>query len=162
MIIRTFRADDLPRLKEITAEAFDGVSIDQNIQQRFGIVAGHDWQWRKSRHVEIDAVRDPQGIFVAEEDGQVLGYVSSWIDGEAGIGHIPQLALTAAARGQGLGRRLLEHALARFRREGIRFAKIETLDQNHIAQRLFPSLGFVEVARQIHYFLPLPESHGAD
>jgi ribosomal protein S18 acetylase RimI-like enzyme len=156
--IRVCQPADLPRLKEITAEAFDGVSIDQNIEERFGIVAGHMWQWRKARHVEIDAARDPLGVFVAEREGQILGYVSSWIDREAGIGHIPGLALTAAARGLGLGRRLLEHALARFRHEDIRFARIETLDQNQIAQQLFPSLGFVEVARQIHYFMPLKEA----
>lgn len=158
MHIRPYRADDLPRLKEITAEAFNGVSIDQNIEARFGIVAGHDWQWRKARHVEIDAKRDPAGIFVAEKDGQIVGYVSTWIDREAGIGHIPNLALTAAARGQGLGRKLLELALQRFRSEGVRYAKIETLEQNAIAQRLFPSLGFQEVARQIHYFMPLEDN----
>jgi ribosomal protein S18 acetylase RimI-like enzyme len=156
-VVRVFQVADLPRLKDITAEAFDGVSIDQNIERRFGAVAGHAWQWRKARHVEVDAQRDPQGIFVAEHEGRIVGYVSTWIDREAGIGHIPNLALTAAARGRGLGRRLLEHALARFRQAGIRFAKIETLDQNQVAQQLFPSLGFEEVARQIHYFMPLEE-----
>jgi hypothetical protein len=36
-------------------------------------------------------------------------------------------------------------------------AKIETLEQNLIGRHLYPSLGFVEVARQIHYAMPLPE-----
>ena len=34
-------------------------------------------------------------------------------------------------------------------------AKIETLDQNPIGQKLYPSLGFREVARQIHYAMRL-------
>jgi hypothetical protein len=34
-------------------------------------------------------------------------------------------------------------------------AKIETLEQNPIGRRLYPALGFREVARQIHYAMPL-------
>ena len=36
-------------------------------------------------------------------------------------------------------------------------AKIETLDQNPVGQALYPSLGFTEVARQIHYAMRLDE-----
>ena len=38
---------------------------------------------------------------------------------------------------------------------GLRQAKIETLDTNLAGQHLYPKLGFVEVARQIHYAMPL-------
>ena len=34
-------------------------------------------------------------------------------------------------------------------------AKIETLEQNPVGQKLYPSLGFVEVARQVHYAMRL-------
>ena len=50
---------------------------------------------------------------------------------------------------------LLEHAIDFFRRSGMQVAKIETLDQNPIGQNLYPSLGFQEVARQIHYAMRL-------
>jgi len=33
--------------------------------------------------------------------------------------------------------------------------RIETLEQNAIGRQLYPSLGFLEVARQIHYAMPL-------
>ena len=153
--IRPYQPKDLPRLREITVEAFDGVSIDQNIEKAFGPVAGHDWRWRKARHTDEDARRDPSGIFVAVEGKQILGFISTWMDAEAGIGNIPNLALTANARGQGLGRRLIEHALAHFRAHGLPYAKIETLDQNPIGQHLYPSVGFQEVARQVHFLMPL-------
>ena len=61
----------------------------------------------------------------------------------------------AAGRGQGLGRQLIEHALAHFRATGMTVAKIETLEQNPIGRHLYPSVGFIEVARQIHYVMPL-------
>ncbi len=153
--IRDYRPSDLPRLREITVEAFEGVSIDHNIEKRFGAINGHDWKWRKGRHVDDDVQRDPQGIFVEVDGETILGLVSTWIDREAGIGHIPNLAITAAARGQGLGRRLIQHAVAHFRRNGLAYAKIETLDQNPIGQHLYPSCGFQEVARQVHFLMPI-------
>ena len=155
--IRAFQSADLLRLQEITVEAFNGVSIDQNAERHLGPIAGHDWQWRKARHVDEDVRRDPHGTFVAADGDQNLGYISSWMDHEAGIGYIPNLALTAAARGQGLGHRLLEHALDHFRGHNLSAAKIETLDQNPVGQHLYPALGFREVARQIHYFMPLQD-----
>ena len=65
-------------------------------------------------------------------------------------------------RGQGVGRRLIEHALSHFRAAGMTIAKIETLEQNAIGRHLYPSVGFVEVARQIHYAMAIPDrpSHG--
>lgn len=153
--IRPFRPDDLPAIKAITVEAFDGVSIDRNIEAQFGPIHGHDWRWRKARHIDEDARRDPGGILVAESESQIVGYITTYRDVEAGIGLIPNLALTAAARGQGLGRQLIQAALDLFRVSGLTHARIETLAQNEIGQNLYPSLGFQEVARQIHYCLRL-------
>ena len=150
MLIRPFRVDDLPALKRITVEAFAGVSIDEGMEQLFGEVNGRDWRWRKARHWDDDAACDAGGIFVAEVDGRVVGGVTTWLDREAGIGHIPNIAVDATHRGQGLGRRLLEHALQHFRDSGLTHAKIETLVQNEIGRHLYASLGFREVARQIH------------
>jgi hypothetical protein len=37
----------------------------------------------------------------------------------------------------------------------MKLAKIETLMQNDIGSSFYPSVGFEEVARQIHYAMPL-------
>jgi len=153
--IRPFAAADLPVLKQLTVEGFEGVSIDYGIERVFGVINGHDWRWRKARHIDDDVERDAAGVFVAEDDGQVAGYVTTWQDREAGIGHIPNLAVAASHRNQGLGRLLLEHALSQFRAAGLTHAKIETLAQNAIGNHLYPSLGFVEVARQVHFVAKL-------
>ncbi len=150
MLIRLFRADDLPTLQRITVAAFDGVSIDQGMERQFGVIHDHDWQWRKARHLDDDIARDPAGIFVAEIDGRIVGCITTWQDREEGIGHIPNLALEADCRGRGWGRQLIEHALQHFRAGGLTHAKIETLEQNAVGQHLYTSLGFREVARQIH------------
>jgi ribosomal-protein-alanine N-acetyltransferase len=88
---------------------------------------------------------------VAEDNGCVVGYITTWQDREAGIGHIPNIAIAPEYRGQGLGRVLIEHALAHFRASGLTHAKIETLAQNVVGNHLYRDLGFVEVARQVHF-----------
>jgi len=150
MLIRPFCIDDLPALKRITVEAFSGVSIEDYMERLYGAIHGHDWQWRKARHLDDDVARDAGGIFVVEVDGRVVGCITTWQDREAGIGHIPNVAVEATHRGQGLGRRLIEHALQHFRDSGLTHARIETLEQNEVGQHLYTSLGFREVARQIH------------
>lgn len=154
--IRPFHAADLPVLQEMTAEAFDGVSIDQGMEREFGLIAGHDWRWRKMRHVSDDAQRDPAGIVVAvDTGGAIVGYISTWCDHEAGIGHIPNLVTKAGHRGRGIGRLLLRHALDRFRAAGLSHARIETLVQNEVGRTLYESVGFREIARQIHFAMRL-------
>jgi ribosomal protein S18 acetylase RimI-like enzyme len=153
MNIRTYRSSDLEPLRRLTLEAFDGVSIDQNMERRFGLIQGHDWRWRKARQLDADVVAHPAGIFIAEDEGNggILGFVTTRVDAEAGIGHIPHLVVSAETRGQGLGRRLIDHALAYFRSLGLTHAQIETLEQNAVGQHLFPGCGFQEVARKVYY-----------
>jgi ribosomal protein S18 acetylase RimI-like enzyme len=155
MHIRLFQPSDLEELRRMTVEGFDGTAIDQNVENRFGILGGHDWRWRKARHVNDDVEANPQGVFVAEENGRVLGYITTRIDPEVSKGRIPNLAVDEAARGRGLGRRLIEHALEYFRREGMAYVMIETMSNNAVGQHLYPSCGFVETGRQIHYALKL-------
>jgi len=157
LCIRPYKPDDLAILKSLTIDAFEPVSIDRNMEQQFGVIQGHDWKWRKARHIEDDVERDAGGVFVAEVGAKVVGYITTWIDSEAGLGFIPNLAVDAGQRGKGIGRSLIQHALNHFRQQGLSHARIETLAQNPIGQQLYPALGFREVARQIHYCLPLNE-----
>jgi ribosomal protein S18 acetylase RimI-like enzyme len=156
MTIRPYREEDLPRLREITVDSFEGVSIDRNIEAIFGEVGGRDWRERKANDVTNDARACPEGIFVAEEEGRVVGYITTRPDPFTRIGRIPNLAVDPAHRARGLGSALIRHALAYLTEIGMAMAKIETLEQNARGQALYPRFGFREVARQIHYVMPLP------
>jgi len=150
--IRQFQPADLDAIKAITIEGFTGVSLDHLLEEKLGgELAGHDWQWRKARHIDDDVAAHAAGIFVAEADGKALGYISTGIDREAGKGRIPNLCVAATARGHGIGRALIEHALDYFRREKLAYAVIETMASNPIGQTLYPATGFQEIARQVHY-----------
>jgi ribosomal protein S18 acetylase RimI-like enzyme len=159
IVIRPYRESDRQRVRDLTVAAFEGVSIDHNIDQRLGLIAGRDWRWRKSRDVDRDI--DWLGAILAvaedEESGVVVGYVTMQNDAETRIGWIHNLVVGSEARGQGLGRQLIAHALDHFRAAGMTVAKIETLEQNPVGRHLYPSVGFIEVARQIHYAMPLAD-----
>lgn len=153
MNLRPCLPADLPEMKRITIEGFDGTAIDQQVERRFGELAGHDWRWRKERQIDEDCEVNPAGVFVAEEEGRILGYISTRLDPAAGKGRIPNLAVDQTAQGRGIGRKLIDHAVAWCRDQGMSYVMIETMANNVVGQHLYPSCGFVEVGRQIHYAL---------
>lgn len=155
VVLRAYRDSDRTILTEIMVEAFEGVSIDQGIENEFGLLNGRDWKWRKARHFDDDVRRDRDGIIVAEQDGRVLGFISTWIEHDTGIGHIPNISLVPDCRGQGIGRKLIQAAFDRFREHGLTHSKIETLACNPIGNHLYPSCGFREVSRQVHFVAEL-------
>ena len=153
--IRPFRPDDLAELKQITVESFGGVALEQMMEERFGCWNDRDWRRRKADHIEDDCQVNPAGVFVAERGGAILGYVTTRIDPVNSRGRIPNMAVVESARGLGLGRRLIQHALDYFRHTGMKVAQIETMASNSVGQHLYPSCGFEEIARQVHYAMKL-------
>jgi ribosomal protein S18 acetylase RimI-like enzyme len=162
IVIRPYRETDRATLEALTVAAFDGVSIDQNIDRLLGPIAGRDWRWRKTQHLAFDIDNGAEVAVAAEHDSdRPVGYITCHFQRESKTGWIHNMAVAAECRGQGLGRRLLEHALARFRAEGMTIAQIETIEQNAIGCHLYPALGFREVARKIYYAMPLGSEPGS-
>lgn len=153
--IRHYRLEDLDILRQITVDSFGAVALDQMLEDRLGIWNGRTWKDRKADNINDDCGANPDGCFVAERDGQILGYITTRVDCVNSVGRIPNLAVVEAARGLGLGRRLIHHALDYFRAENMRVAKIETMASNVIGQNLYPSCGFEEIGRQVHFAMKL-------
>lgn len=154
---RTYVADDREAVVALTLTCFDGVSIDQNIERRHGPINDHDWQWRKARDLLGELDGDRSDVLVMEdEDGTVAGFITARADPDTKIGRILHLAVRPDVRGMGLGRRLISSAIDHLKREGMSHVRIETLEQNTACTHLYPSLGFEEVARQIHYIRAIP------
>jgi ribosomal protein S18 acetylase RimI-like enzyme len=158
--VRAARPEDLPAVLRLFRAVFREASIDHRIQALLG---GPSWARIKCATVREQAAANPGGCFVAVADNAVVGYIGTTVNAIASRGCILDLAVARDCQGRGIGRRLLRHALRHFRRLGLRQAKIETLETNQAGQHLYPALGFVEVARQIHYAMPLqPRRRGAD
>jgi len=87
---------------------------------------------------------------VAEVDGHVVG-CATYIDGpgsplavsmQAGEAGIRMLGVEAAARGQGIGRLLVESCVERARRRGRSAVFLHSTPYMHGAQRIYTRLGF--------------------
>ncbi|HIE44061.1 MAG TPA: GNAT family N-acetyltransferase [Candidatus Omnitrophica bacterium] len=153
--IRRYRHSDRDALMEITIKAFDGVSIDQNIEKKFGIIGNLPWQEKKKRHIEQDIRSNPGGIWIAELEGEVVGYITTQLDYRIRIGYIPNLAVKKGFRGKGIGKKLFSTAFNYLKKCGMEYVRIETLEQNIVASKFYPKKGFEEIGRQIHYIRPL-------
>lgn len=149
--IRHYQPSDLPSLRQITVDSFGSVAYDQMLEDRLGIWNERDWKARKADNIDEDCTLNPSGCFVAIRDGEILGYITTRVDTLNSIGRIPNLAVVQEARGLGLGRRLIHHALDYFRECHLKVAKIETMASNVIGQSLYPSCGFEEIGRQVHF-----------
>ena len=87
-------------------------------------------------------------VIVAEEDGQVIGYVwaglepLSWKELRGPAGFIHDLVVDEQARSRGIARDLLAAAIAWLRDRGAPRAMLWTAAQNTRAQRVFDAAGF--------------------
>jgi len=153
--VRDYRKADCAAVLRITAESFEGFCMDYNMEKEFGLIAGTTWQERKREGVEYDLHRYAEHTFVAELDGEVVGYVSNRVLPEQSTGHIANLAVSKEHQSRGAGKLLIQRSLDYFRECGLRYARIETLEQNFKGRKLYPSFGFKEIGRQIFYLRKL-------
>ncbi|HKK14767.1 MAG TPA: diaminobutyrate acetyltransferase [Gammaproteobacteria bacterium] len=78
---------------------------------------------------------------VAEKDGALVGFVTGYRPpGRPDVLFVWQIGVDAAARGQGLGSRLLDTLLAQDGCRGIRFIETTISPSNKASRRLFHSL----------------------
>ena len=93
-------------------------------------------------------------VFVAEDDGRVVGRLSVARDPHRASSHVADLGLMVAAghRRRGIGRALLERAVAWAREAGIRKLELHVFPWNEPAIRLYEQFGYErEGFRRDHY-----------
>lgn len=116
--IRTMTADDLALADRLRAEA--------GWNQTFA-----DWQ-------RFQAL-EPDGCFVGEWDGRPAGTTVACVFGS--VAWVAMVLVDKTLRGQGIGTRLMEHALAWLERRGVPSVR---LDATALGRPIYLKLGFVE------------------
>jgi DNA-binding MarR family transcriptional regulator/N-acetylglutamate synthase-like GNAT family acetyltransferase len=101
---------------------------------------------------EMTAAPDParERCWIAERDGQRLGCVFLARD-DPETARLRLLLVEPAARGEGLGRRLVEAALAFARRAGYREVVLWTHRELHAARRIYADVGFRKTEEWQHH-----------
>ncbi|WP_223490023.1 GNAT family N-acetyltransferase [Pseudomonas sp. A-RE-19] len=106
--------------------------------------------------------RDESVIFFAEDStGEALGFVQLYPTFSSIDAHrawlLSDLFTTPAARGRGVGTLLMNTARAFALLTGAKGMVLETATDNHVAQRLYESLGYVRDSGYYTYCLDLKQ-----
>ena len=88
----------------------------------------------------FDGYPEQARLWVAERNGSVVGFVGLQIRGRQA--EIEPVVVSFDARGQRIGRSLVETAVAAARAEGVRQVKASPVARNALALRFFHRLGF--------------------
>ncbi len=131
-VIRDATVDDVPSIMQVEHEAF-------------GVDA---WS---AETIAADIARPTTKYFAVEAEGVVRGYagVSALSGGEADI---LTIAVSAALRGQGVGRALLRRLIGEARENSARLIFLEVREDNRAAISLYQSEGFEFIGRRPAYY----------
>jgi len=135
--LRTFRPDDAEAVIEVNRRAF-AQHPEQGAMDRadFDRRAASSWF-------------DPEGLFVAERDGRVIGF--HWTKIEDGIGEVYVVGVDPDSHGGGLGTALTARGLRHLHERGVGIVDLYVEGDNIPALAVYHRLGFVEHARDVLY-----------
>ncbi len=141
ILIRRGRAEELERLEETYRLAYQGLE-EYAETTSFRIRNYLNWLYSG----------EPEGFFVAEAEGRLIGFVSihaEWWDKRLGeTGEIHEICVHPDMWGQGVGRKLLEAAIAYARQRGRQQVSLWVGERNWRARRWYRSQGFQECGLQ--------------
>lgn len=93
---------------------------------------------------------------VAEADGAIVGYAGAWLIIDEG--HITNVAVAEAMRGQGIGTGLMNALMRYAANMGVQYMTLEVRKSNLTAQKLYRAMGFIELGVRKRYY----ENNGED
>jgi len=140
--IREATIDDLDQLKKIagTAYSLNRFYNDPFIPKKKADEIYIRWIINSVKKIVAD------NVFVWEEKGEILGFITLQKSG-----HIPLIAVSQYARGQGIAKKLIEVAISECKKYGIEKIAIETQITNIPALRAYISSGFKVVDSFLTY-----------
>ena len=103
-----------------------------------------DWRAHQSQAVREACSNPKLRVWVATENGEVLGFTASKVDAESRTGEIYMIATDPAAQRRGIAAQLTQVSLDWFREEGMEMAVVDTgLDPGHApARKTYAAAGF--------------------
>ena len=127
LVCRPARAQDLER-----ADAIVVVSINDLTERHgFGAMAT-----ARPPNFQLFSLKDdPDGLWVAEDAGQILGFAWSWVCGD--LWFLAQLFVPTAHQGRGIGNELLQRTLEHARKAGATNKALITFTFNRVSQGLY-------------------------
>lgn len=145
-IIRNYYPPDLPELIDIARISFTQSRFYAD--PRFSLEASdllyETW-------VENEVSANPDGIFVAERDGQIAGFITCQISIERDMGIIGLIGVSASSRRMGIGQSLIDQTVRWVHEHGAKQIIVVTQGGNIPALRLYEQAGFLTQQLQLWY-----------
>ena len=129
--IRKMTVDDMPAVVDLDQKSFS-----------------LPWPERSFRFELTD--NPASRCWVAELDGKVVGMIVVWLIVEEA--HVATIATHPDYRRQGIGKRLLAHALRHLIDDGARSSFLEVRESNLAAQEMYRKFGYKESGRRRRYY----------
>ena len=108
LVYRPAQADDLAATDALVVTSIN----DLTVRHGFGPMAT-----ASPRSSQLFSLKDdPDGLWIAEDGGHILGFAWSWVCGD--VWFLAQLFVDPARQGQGIGNQLLERTLEHARKSG--------------------------------------------
>lgn len=127
IVFRHARSDELLRAQELVVGSIN----DLTARHGFGPMASV----RPPEFQRFSLADDPEGLWVAEEDGRLVGYAFSWICGD--LWFLAELFVAPDRQGAGIGKELLTRAFDHARRAGVTRKALITFTFNTVSQGLY-------------------------
>jgi ribosomal protein S18 acetylase RimI-like enzyme len=109
----------------------------ERIRFLYGMAFGHEpWPTDWEQFDEFD----PEGVLVAEEGGDLIGFVICFM--RSGEGYISVVAIAPGARRRGIASALVRRAVRRLRDRGAGVVRIDAYEDARAAVEAYRSLGF--------------------
>ena len=127
LVFRPARADDLPRTDTLVVDSINDLTERYN----FGRMATPS-----PPHFQSFSLKDdPDGLWIAEEADQILGFAFSWTSED--FWFLAQLFVAPGQQGRGIGQELLQRTLNHARTSGAVNKALITFTFNPVSQGLY-------------------------
>lgn len=158
-MIRPFGPTDLETIAAIGDRAWRG--IHQMFRQAYGdalfAALVPNEKISKGEQIRTHCQRHPDWVFVCEEEGRIVGFVTFRLDPDKKIGAIGNNAVDPDCGLKGIGQQMYAAVLTHFKAQGMAFAQVQTgLDEAHApARRAYQRAGFDISHQDVTYFKKL-------
>ena len=144
VVYRPARQQELEKAEELV------VSSINDLTQRHGF--GPMASLRPPHFQSFSLQDDPDGLWVAEDDGQILGFVFSWVCGD--VWFLAELFVAPGQQGRGIGNELLKRTMDHARKAKATNKVLITFAFNIVSQGLYIRHGLFP--RLPLYFFKVP------
>ena len=127
LVVRPARAEDLDRANALVV----GSMNDLSVRHGFGTMASV----RPPVFLQFSLRDDPDGLWIAEDAGEILGFAFSWVCGD--LWFLAQLFVSPGEQGRGIGRELLRRTWQHAEKAGATTKALITFTFNTVSQGLY-------------------------